>query len=167
MAQLQKLSDKAYQRNKSEKSRSDILHHAFIFCSGREELPEEVLRDAREEKVDVHSMLDDYVDWLTKARVSPVTVKNHLSRACKFLMVYRVEVNRDLLKDKVDLPRTYAVTQDRASPPQELKLMLIHTNIRGKAVIATLASSGIRVVELLSLRVRDIDFSKRPVAVGC
>lgn len=45
--------------------------------------------------------------------------------------------------------------------------MLLHTNIRGKAVIATLASSGIRVVELLSLRVKDIDFSKRPIAVGC
>ena len=116
MAQLRKLSDKAYRRNKSEKSRSNILDHALIFCSWRKELPEEVLRDAREGKVDVYSMLDDYVDWLTKAGVSSVTVTNYLSRACKFVRLYRVEVNRDLLKDKVDLLRTYAVTQDSASP---------------------------------------------------
>ena len=165
-AQLQKLSDKAYRRSKSEKSRSNILDHALIFCSWRKELPEEILRDAREGKVDVYSMLDDYVDWLTKAGVSPITVKNYLSGACRFLRVYGVEVNRDLLKDKVDLPRTYAITQDRAPAPEELKRMLLHTNIRGKAVIATLASSGMRAGELLSLRVKDIDFSKRPVVVA-
>ncbi|MDG6921560.1 MAG: HNH endonuclease [Nitrososphaerota archaeon] len=42
--------------------------------------------------------MDDYVDWLTKAGVSSVTVTNYLSRACKFVRLYRVEVNRDQLQ---------------------------------------------------------------------
>ncbi len=41
----------------------------------------------------------------------------------------------------------------------------MHTDSRGKALVTMLASSGMRVGEFLTLRVKDIDLSKNPATV--
>ena len=164
--QLQKLSDKAYRKSKSEKSRENVLNNVLVFCSWRKETPLELLEGIRTAKTNVYTLLDDYVDWLSKSGLSPNSIKDYIASSVKFLRTYDVEINRDLLRDKVSLPRTYSVTRDRIPTPEELKRLLLHTNIRGKAVLTALASSGMRSGELLSLRVKDIDFSKRPATVS-
>ena len=63
------------------------------------------------------------------------------------------------------MPRIYTLTQDRAPTSDELRRILTHTNARGKALITLLASSGMRIGEALSLRVKDLDFTKTPTTI--
>jgi hypothetical protein len=49
--------------------------------------------------------------------------------------------------------------------PEELRSVLTHTDARGKTLVTMLASSGMRVGEFLTLRVKDIDLSKNPATV--
>lgn len=69
------------------------------------------------------------------------------------------------MKDIVELPRQHAITRDRIPTPDELRDILVVSKPRGKALIAALASSGMRIGESLSLRIKDIDFDKHPTLV--
>jgi len=131
-----------------------------VFCSYLEleprDIPERVKREG------VYEVLDGFVRWLVKdCGVAPHTLKNSLSVAKKFLRLGGFEVSSDLLRSRVDMPRMFAKTVDRAPALDELRRMLLHTNSKGEAMIAALASSGMRIGELLSLRVKDVDLSRR------
>lgn len=83
----------------------------------------------------------------------------------KWLLFNDVNVESAKLSERVELPRQYAITRDAAPTREELRRIVMSTNLRGKALILTLASSGMRIGEALSLRVKDIDFNKHPVTI--
>jgi integrase len=151
-------------RRGSTKSVDNATTGMVVFCSYLKMLPQEVVQSLHSR--DVYSTLDGYVDWMVnECKFAPNSLRNHLSVVKKFLSLNNVEVSNDKMRAKVELPRYYAVTRDRAPSPEELMRVVMHTDVRGKALTTMLASSGMRIGELLSLRVKDIDFSKRPTTV--
>lgn len=58
-----------------------------------------------------------------------------------------------------------AVTLDKTPTPDELKHLLQYANLSGKALFMTLATSGMRVNELLSLTWDDIKLHKKPCSI--
>jgi len=48
----------------------------------------------------------------------------------------------------------------------ELRRILLHTSIQGKALFLTLSSSGMRIGEALKLKLEDFDFEKQPCQVN-
>jgi integrase len=114
----------------------------------------------------VYKVLDEYVGWMVgTCKLAPHSLKNDLSVAKKWLRLQGFDISNDLLRGKVEMPRMFIRTVDRAPTPAELRSMILHTNARGKAMLSMLASSGMRIGELLSLRVKDIDFNRSPVTV--
>lgn len=163
ISQLRQFLEKVGRRG-SAKSVDNATTGMVVFCSFLKMLPDEIAPYVK--KHSVYSVLDDYVGWMVnECKFAPNSLRNHISVVKKFLALNDVEINNDKLRVKVDFPRYYSVTADRAPTPDELRKVLMHTNARGKSLITMLASSGMRIGELLSLRVKDVDFDKNPVTV--
>ncbi|MDA4134833.1 MAG: tyrosine-type recombinase/integrase [Thaumarchaeota archaeon] len=150
-------------RRGSKKSVENATGGMMDFCSYLEMLPNDALDYLR--KNDVYKVLDGYVAWMLKDKFAPNSLRNRLSAVKKFLAINDFELDNAKMRVKVDLPRYHAVTADRVPTPEELRSVLVHTDSRGKTLVTMLASSGMRVGEFLTLRVKDIDLSKNPATV--
>ena len=150
-------------RRGSKKSIENATGGMMDFCSYLEMLPYDALAYMR--KKDVYKVLDGYVAWMLNDKFAPNSLRNRLSAVKKFLAINDFELDNAKMKVKVDLPRYHAVTADRVPTPEELRSVLTHTDVRGKALVTMLASSGMRVGEFLTLRVKDVDLSKSPATV--
>lgn len=164
-AQASAFLDKAYRRSRSLKSREAKLTALCVFCGYLRRLPKEIVSEVKANRADPYAMLDGFVTYLAKTGVAPHSIKDYVSGVRKWFIFNDVDVESAKLREKVELPRQYSITRDAAPTKEELRRILMGTNLRGKALILTLASSGMRIGEALSLRVKDIDFGKHPVTI--
>ncbi|MGH9921171.1 MAG: tyrosine-type recombinase/integrase [Nitrososphaerales archaeon] len=162
---IQPFLDKVYRRSKSETTKHAYLNGAIVFYRWSGKGIEQVIRDIKEGRIDPYKTLDDYLTYLSKSGRSPNTIANYFAIAKKFLRFYGSEFSNEKLKEMIDMPRIHTITQDRIPTVEEMKAILYSTNTRGKAVISMLASSGMRIGELLSLRVKDVDFTTHPTII--
>lgn len=61
---------------------------------------------------------------------------------------------------------TRALTQDRIPTMEEFKRILAYSDIKMKALLLTLASSGMRIGEATQIKIEDIDFDNEPVKIN-
>ncbi len=162
---IQPFLDKVYRKSKSERTKHTYLNGAVIFYRWFGKDLEQVIHDIKERRIDPYKTLDDYLTYLSKSERSPNTITNYFAIAKKFLRFHGSEFSNEKLKEIIDMPRIHTITQDRIPTIEEMKAILYSTNIRGKAVISMLVSSGMRIGELLSLRVKDVDFTSHPTAI--
>jgi len=97
----------------------------------------------------------------------PKTVKTYLSGVKSFLAengIYLSEKFWRNLKNKINGSR--ALTMDKIPSNEELKSILAHMDVKGKALFLTLASSGMRIGETLQLKLNDIDLESEPAKVS-
>ena len=161
--QIKRFLDRAYRKSQSFKAAQSKYSGIAVFCSWQRKLPLEVLNEIKEGKASPYKLLDDYVTYLViDAKTAPFTTKNYLSAVKRWLKFEEVEILDDKLKDIVDLPRQYAITSDRVPTPEELRDAVLVSKLRGKALITTLTSSGMRIGEALSLTVGDTDLQSVP-----
>ncbi len=146
-------------RRGSENSVKNAANELTIFCSYLEMLPKDAVEYVS--KKGPYKVLDDYIEWMVDdCKLAPNSIKDYLSGIVKFLRFKDLEISNEKMRSKLDLPRIYTLTQDKAPSIDELRRILTNTNGRGKSLITLLASSGMRVGEALSLRVKDLDFTK-------
>lgn len=103
----------------------------------------------------IYDFLGDYVAQLDQRKMAPYTIRNRLNATRRFLVFNDIEINRDKVKDKVILPETYTVTEDRIPEPHELRRIFDIADLRKKIVILLLVH-GLRVSEVGTLRVKDL-----------
>jgi integrase len=163
--QLAPFLAKAYRRSKSVGSSNQKYFAVAGACGWQKRLPNELLNELKTGGRDPYKFLDEYVTYLTGIGEAPFTTKNHVSGLKKWMTFNDVELSSDRLRDRLELPRQFTVTRDRVPTNQELRDVVYSADARGKALITLLSSSGMRVGEVLSLRVKDIDFSTSPIRV--
>lgn len=163
-AQLKKFLEKVGRRG-SRKSVESALYNMSVFCSFLKLEPDQIPNYVK--KKGAYEVMDEFVGWLVNdCKIAPHSLKNAVSISKKFLRLNGFDISNDILRSKVEMPRMFIKTVDRAPTLDELKRIILHTNSRGKAMISMLASSGMRIGELLSLRVKDVDCSRHPVTVS-
>jgi len=163
--QIQPFLDKVYRRSRSQKSVQNKYVGVAVFCGWSRQLPEAVLQGVKTGETDPYRLLDDFVSYLVKIEVSPNTTKNYVAAAKKWLRFSGVELSSDKLRDTLELPVQYSITSDRVPTVEELRDIIVVSKPRGKALVSMLASSGIRIGEALSLKVRDLDFTAHPARI--
>jgi integrase len=163
--ELKPFLDKVYRRSQSVKSAESKYVALANFCSWCRKLPHEVIEEIKVGKANPYRLLDDFTGYLISIRVAPHSIKDYLSGVKKWLRFNEVEISNEKLREIIELPRQYAVTKDRIPTLEELRLIVYSCDIRGKALITLLASSGMRVGEALALRVKDLDFTKHPTRI--
>ncbi len=118
--------------------------------------------DRSPEDQDKAKIRDFLYHWIKYKKASPIA-QNQMINAIKFYF------EKVLKQDRVvyDLPRPKKAFQlPKIFSEKEIKLLLqAHTNIKHQCILLTIYSTGIRLSELLNLRLQDIDSKRMSVFV--
>jgi len=126
--------------------------------------------------------LDEYAErYFKEKRNYESDIQNFLSaiseRPPKSIRMMIAVVRSFLIENDVELPKKYwkrlsrrirgnrARTIDKVPSNLELKHIIMHMPIQGKALYLTLASSGMRIGETLKLKVDDVDLGTDPAKI--
>jgi len=98
--------------------------------------------------------------------LAPLTIKLKISNVKTFLLENDIELKQKFWK-KINrrIKGSRALTLDRIPTPNELKKLLLHVPIQGKAVFLCLESSGMRIGELLKSNIDDLYLNEEPARI--
>ncbi len=97
----------------------------------------------------------------------PKTVRLALTAVKSFLIENNVELSTKFWRRLIKRVRgSRALTLDKVPSNVELRRIIMHMPVHGKALFLTLASSGMRIGECLQLKVEDVELDKQPVKVN-
>lgn len=120
--------------------------------------PSEYFEKGRRYEDDVVAFLDD----LEGKGLAPKSIKCKVEGA----------VRSFLLENNVELPRRFwkrlkissqAITQDRLFTKEELRQIFIHMDVLGRAVASVQLSSGVKIEDVLQIKISDMHLEKNPV----
>jgi integrase len=98
--------------------------------------------------------------------LAPLTVKLKVSNVKIFLLENDVELPQKFWKKLSRMIKgSRALTLDRIPTSKELKQILSHVPIQGKALFLTLESSGMRIGELLKSNIDDLYLKEEPARI--
>jgi integrase len=124
---------------------------------------ETILKLLLTNKIDVYELLDNFVSYLPN--LTPNSVKFYISSLRSYLAYYDIDIIPSKFKRKVKLPKVYREDEEPLDVSDIRKILLSCNNRRLKAYLLVLASGGMRAVEALAIRIRDIDFSTSPTKI--
>jgi len=119
----------------------------------------------KNQELDVYKALGEYVIFLDKNRIKPKTIKLWFSTVKGYLIHLQVEVYSERCKQLIKLPKIIRIKKEALTKEILIKLL---RNLDAKMVTAVLVatSSGMRVGEIGSLMLSDIDFNSDPVKIN-
>jgi integrase len=98
--------------------------------------------------------------------IPPKTAAIRMTGIKEYLFFNDIEFSEKCIRQiKARMPRGGARTIERDLDHETLQTILAHTDVKGRALILTLASSGMRIGEVLHLRISDINLDIVPAVV--
>ncbi len=148
--------------------------HLKNFFEVIEKDPETYIVDVRRlENSDKLDVLEEYErdinkfwKWLIDHDLSPKTVSNSVNCVRVFLKQYRIRLD-DVVWENIRRRGTgnKPVTKELPVTKEMLKQILIHGDAKAKALFLVAASSGLRVGELVQLKLTDIESESSPTKI--
>jgi integrase len=152
----------------TEKTKRGYLGHLdkflrFVYSDSRdtETKADSYFTEGRNYLKDVEGFL------VSTSKEAPMTRRMRLSTVKLFLIDNDVELgerNWKALSRRIKGKR--AITLDKVPTTDELRRIVHHLQVNGKALVLTLASSGMRVGETLQLKLSDIDLTSDPPVIS-
>jgi len=149
---------KFYPSKGTKKSYKSVLNKFFrtLGCS-----PNSYFSSGRDYEADLYDFA------LSIRRMANKTFHSYIVIIKTFFLENDITVSEKTLKRIKRLkPGTYALTRDRLPTIDELKLILSHADLRMKALILTLLSSGMRIGEAVRIKINDVDFENSPTRIN-
>ena len=118
----------------------------------------------KQEKIDILKIFKELVIYLDKTGRSGRTIRNTLSVSKGYLRHMGIKVDSEDLKHTVKIPK---VVRIREVPLDKEIILRLLRNARPKLHLAILvaASSGMRIGEIVHLRISDVGLTQNPVKV--
>jgi integrase len=117
------------------------------------------------EKRDYEKDLQDFVNSLNG--MAPLTIKHKVSIIKTFFLENNVDLQGKFWKKvRRRIKGSRALTLDRIPKNKELKKILLHVPIQGKALYILLESSGMRIGEALQLNLDDLLLEENPSRIS-
>ena len=128
---------------------------------------ETILQPLSENKVNVYELLDSFVSYLLSANpgMTPKSIRLYLAAVRSYFGFYDIDVIPSKFRRKVKVPKYYREDEEPLNADDIRKILLHCNNRRLKAYLLTLASGGMRTVEALAIRLKDIEFSISPTKI--
>jgi integrase len=126
---------------------------------------EELVDQYFEEQREYHA---DFKKFIQKKLVDkpPLSARQVFNQIKKFLELSDVSFTvKELSTLKNQLPAGGVETQESDLDTDDIRSIIQHTDIKGKAIILCLASGGMRIGELLQVRCNDIDLDTVPAVI--
>jgi integrase/recombinase XerD len=125
----------------------------------------EILRFANKSTLEINTNdLRDYIDYLFNAGKSSSTV-NLAINALKFYYEGIMQRKFFLPKTGIKRPKSKKILPEVLSKLEVVKMINVLDNIKHKLIIQILFGSGLRVSELVDLKINDIDFIRQVINI--
>ncbi len=125
-----------------------------------DEMAEKYFSQKRDYTKDIQSFIKSLND------LTPLTTKLRISNIKTFFIENDVELPEKFWRNvKRRIKGSRALTLDRIPTNDELKKLLMHVPIQGKALFLLLESSGIRIGEALKSNIDDLYLSEEPARI--
>jgi integrase len=112
---------------------------------------------------DPYDLLNSYAAYLKNRNISAATLKQRIVTVKNFCEYCDIDISPRRFKLKVKLPRIVRKKKAALSKEDIVEILNACDNIRLRTYVMLLAATGMRAVEALSIRIKDIDFDSTPV----
>jgi integrase len=128
---------------------------------------ETILEPLSRNEINLYEMLEGFVCNMMSANpvLTPNSMKLYMASIRSYLAYYDIDVIPSKFKRKVKMPKVYREDEEPLDVSDIRKILLSCNNRRLKAYLLILASGGMRAVEGLAIRLKDIDFSLSPTKI--
>lgn len=127
---------------------------------------ETILEPIYRNEISVYELLDNFVSFMMDSTsLSVYAIKIYVSSIRSYFAYYDIDVIPSKFKRKVKMPKVQYEDEEPLDVSDIRKILLCCSNRRLKVYILFLASGGMRAIEGLATRVKDIDFSARPTKI--
>ncbi|MGC9014575.1 MAG: tyrosine-type recombinase/integrase [Thermoproteota archaeon] len=146
--------------SRSDATKEKNLYALERFCKVVGKNPDEIVKECKEKgKEYATKLLRDFLFHLSEKGASPKTQDTYLHAIKSFFNANFIETN------KVNRPRSYTMTIDRAPTKDEIRNAIIASSIEGRALISFLAVTGCRIGEALKVEKNDLELENRRVKI--
>ena len=126
-----------------------------------------ILEPLKSNDIDACNLLNGFVSYLQNDTInghdlSPLSIKLYMAAVRSYLAYNDIEITPIKFKHKVAMPTIYREDEQAIDEKDIRQILLACNNRRLKAYLLVLASGGMRAVEALAIRLRDLDFSVKP-----
>lgn len=101
-------------------------------------------------------MIDNFIDTLSLRGYKPKTIKNKIVVIRSFIKFLYSKNLIDIRPEAIEIPRTVEVEANFLDEKEQFALIKSAKNLRDKALIMTILSSGLRASEILNLKEDDL-----------
>jgi integrase len=128
---------------------------------------ETILKPLSKNELDIYVILDEFVSYLVDPtlKLTCNTVKLCITALKSLLAYYDIDIIPSKFKRKVKMPKSYREDEEPLDVSDIRKILLACNNRRLKTYLLVLASGGMRAVEALAIRLKDIDFTVTPTKI--
>jgi integrase len=118
----------------------------------------------QQKQIDLYKLLNDFISYLQNDTInghdlSAKSIKLYIAAVKSYLAYNDIEISSNKFKNKITMPPVYHEDEE-AIDANDIKEILHHCNNRRlKTYLLVLASGGMRAIEALAIRERDLDFS--------
>jgi integrase len=134
----------------------------FIAKECNNQSVDDLLVKVNKGRQDPYNILNSYAAYLKNCNISPLTLKQRVVTVKNFFEYYDIDVSPRRFKLKVKLPRIVRKKKAALSKEDIVEILNVCDNIRLRIYVILLAATGMRAVEALSIRIKDIDFNSNP-----
>ena len=101
-------------------------------------------------------VIDNFIDTLSLRGYKPKTIKNKIVVIRSFIKFLYAKNLIDIRPEAIEIPRTIEVEANFLDEEEQFALIKSARNLRDKALIMTILSSGLRASEILNLKEDDL-----------
>lgn len=124
-----------------------------------------LVEQIKSDEIDLYSVIRNFVIYLDQKQIRPRGIHSYLSGLKGFLRHMGIKINSDDFKQLVKIPK---VVKTREIPiTKEMILRVMHNSSpKLQTAILVCTSSGLRIGELVQLKLSDIDFESNPTKLN-
>jgi integrase len=130
---------------------------------------ETILPSLQSNIANVYELLDSFVSYLVYMRgqlpIAPTSVVLYVYAVRSYLQYFDIDINPAKFRRRVRLPKVPREDEQPIDASDIRNILFACNNRRLKAYILVLASGGMRAVEGLAIKYRDLDFTISPTRV--
>ena len=152
--------------NKTITTYKTALNHFKKFTLSQYNCDElHLVNEIKSDKLDLYAVLRDFIIYLDQKNIKPRGIHSYLSGLKGFLRHMGIKINSDDFKHMVKIPK---VLKTREIPvTKEMILRILHNSPpKLQTAILVCSSSGLRIGELVQLKLSDIDFESNPTKLN-
>jgi len=128
---------------------------------------ENIIKQFSNNELDLYVILDEFVSYLMDKtlNLTSASIKLYIAAVRSYLAYYDIDITPSKFRRKVKMPKMYREDEEPIAASDIRKILLSCNNRRLKAYLLVLASGGMRAMEALAIRLKDIDFTNSPTKI--